>query len=100
MSVYNGSWLVQLIQGDQMGVDNRYSIQSYDGQKKTLDDLFNRFVGGDLDASTVQGCVALIREARQVLQAQRQANVGNPAVASTIGKELTPNGPFPRLIKK
>lgn len=83
-----------------MAIDKRYSIQSYGGQKKTLDDLFNRFIGGDIDSSTVQGCVALIREARQVLQAERSANIGNAAIATTTGAPLTPNGPFPRLIKK
>jgi len=79
-------------------MDKRFSIQSFDGQKKTLDVLFNQFVVGAVDHETIKGCVALIREARQVLQAERTMAMGNDAVGSS--RNLTPNGPFPRLIKK
>jgi hypothetical protein len=79
-------------------MDKRYSIKSFDGQKKALDSLFNQFLVGAVDHEKIKGCVALIREARQVLQAERTMAMGNDAV-STVGP-LTPNGPFPRLIKK
>ena len=80
-------------------MDNRFSIQSFDGQKKALDNLFNQFLVGAVDHDKIKGCVALIREARQVLQAERTMAIGNDAVSSAVGP-LTPNGPFPRLLKK
>ena len=83
-----------------MSLDKRYSIESFDGQKKALNNLFNEFVVGGVDAEVVKGCVALIREARQVLQAERTAALPNDAVSAVGSSSLTPNGPFPRLIKR
>ena len=80
-------------------LDKRYSIVSLKGQKMALDDIFNRFMSENMKMDKVKGAVMLIREARQVLQAEQSAKIGNDAVRTLQASSLTPNGPFPRLIK-
>ena len=78
--------------------DKRYSIQPLKGQKLALNQIFNDFMQEKMKMDKIKGAVMLIREARQVLQAEQSAKIGNDAVRS-LAPGLTPNGPFPRLIK-
>ena len=82
-----------------MAIDKRFSIETYAGQRKTLQDLLVRFLDEEIDHETVKGCTTLIREARMVIQAEATATktIVNPAMKGK--KDITPNGPFPRLIK-
>ena len=80
-----------------MAIDNRYSTKCGDVQ-----DLLTRFMVEDIDQEVVKGAVMLIREARMNLQAENSETKTtiNPAVSSIASAKLmTPNGPFPRLIK-
>jgi len=82
-----------------MAIDKRFSIETYVGQRKTLQDLLVKFLNEEIDHETVKGCTTLIREARMVIQAEAVEGKTkvNPGMKSK--KDLTPNGPFPRLIK-
>ena len=81
-------------------LDKRYSIETLDGQKKALSKIFTEFMNGDLDMTKVKGAVQLIREARQVIQTEQTMKIGNDAISSLNPSSLTPEGPFPRLIKR
>jgi len=81
-----------------MAIDKRFSIETYVGQRKTLQDLLVKFLNEEIDHETVKGCTTLIREARMVIQAEAvEGKTKVPVMKSK--KDLTPNGPFPRLIK-
>tara|TARA_R110000851_G_scaffold84037_1_gene183478 strand:+ start:9881 stop:10135 length:255 start_codon:yes stop_codon:yes gene_type:complete len=82
-----------------MAIDNRFSIETYTGQRKTLQDLLVRFLNEEIDHETVKGCTTLIREARMVIQAESVESKTRVNPAMKVKKDLTPNGPFPRLIK-
>ena len=82
-----------------MAIDNRFSIETYTGQRKTLQDLLVRFLNEEIDHETVKGCTTLIREARMVIQAESVESKTRVNPSMKVKKDLTPNGPFPRLIK-
>ena len=82
-----------------MAIDNRFSIETYTGQRKTLQDLLVRFLNEEIDHETVKGCTTLIRESRMVIQAESTAAKSNVNPVVKGKSHITPNGPFPRLIK-
>tara|TARA_B100000424_G_scaffold41837_1_gene28326 strand:- start:17959 stop:18213 length:255 start_codon:yes stop_codon:yes gene_type:complete len=82
-----------------MAIDKRYSIETYAGQKKTLQDLYEKFLSEQIDHDMVKGATTLIREARMVLQAESAEKKGQVNTVIKGKSEITPNGPFPRLIK-
>lgn len=83
-----------------MAIDERLNLQTFKGQRVAVQDLFIRFLGEEIDSDTVRGATTLIREARMILQAELTTTLKeNPAMKKTIAENITPNGPFPRLIK-
>tara|TARA_R100001443_G_scaffold8698_1_gene18122 strand:+ start:14725 stop:14979 length:255 start_codon:yes stop_codon:yes gene_type:complete len=82
-----------------MAIDKRISIETYAGQRKTLQNLLVQFLAEEIDHEVVKGATTLIREARMVIQAEAAANKGNVNTVVKGKGEITPNGPFPRLIK-
>lgn len=83
-----------------MAIDERLNLQTFKGQRVAVQDLFIRFLGEEIDSDTVRGATTLIREARMILQAElTTAMKENPAMKKKITENITPNGPFPRLIK-
>ena len=79
-------------------LDVRYAIDTYQGQKMALNDLMNKFMADDVEKDKIHGAVALIREARQVLMAERVARISNEALTVNVTPGVTSHGPFPRLI--
>jgi len=83
-----------------MAIDERLNLQTFRGQRIAVQDLFIKFLGEEIDSDTVRGATTLIREARMILQAElTTAMKENPAMKKKITENITPNGPFPRLIK-
>mgnify|MGYP003634670921 CR=1 FL=1 len=83
-----------------MAIDERLDLQTFKGQRTAVQDLFIKFLGAEIDAETVRGATGLIREARMILQTEltTEKPAANPAMKKPT-KSITPNGPFPRLIK-
>ena len=83
-----------------MAIDERLDLQTFRGQRKAVQDLFLKFLGEEINFETVRGATTLIREARMILQAEMTTTPKeNPAMKKKITDNITPNGPFPRLIK-
>tara|TARA_R110000824_G_scaffold35722_6_gene111703 strand:+ start:2622 stop:2879 length:258 start_codon:yes stop_codon:yes gene_type:complete len=83
-----------------MAIDKRLDLQTFKGQRTAVQDLFIKFIDAEIDADTVKGATTLIREARMILQAEMTTTPKeNPAMKKSITESITPNGPFPRLIK-
>ena len=49
-------------------IDKRLTLHTYEGQRSAVQDLFVKFLGEKLDSDSVKTCVALIREARMIVQ--------------------------------
>ena len=83
-----------------MAIDDRYSLHSFKGQRSAVQDLFIKYLQGEVDHEIIKGATTLIREARMILLAefQEEKRKTNPAMKPPK-KTTTPNGPFPRLIK-
>lgn len=83
----------------QQSIDERYSLQSYDGLLHATEDLFNRYMvpnRNPVDAEQIKSASILLREARGILDSRRRANP-KPAAAEDDKErtfDLTPNGPF------
>tara|TARA_Y100001963_G_scaffold142103_1_gene211162 strand:- start:126 stop:383 length:258 start_codon:yes stop_codon:yes gene_type:complete len=83
-----------------MAIDERLDLQTFKGQRTAVQDLFIKFLGAEIDSETVRGATTLIREARMILQAEMTTTPKeNPAMKKNMTESITPNGPFPRLIK-
>jgi|TARA_R100000458_G_C8239493_1_gene218961 hypothetical protein len=84
----------------KMAIDKRLDLQTFKGQRIAVQDLFIKFLGAEIDNETVRGATTLIREARMILQAELTTTPKeNPAMKKKVTDSITPNGPFPRLIK-
>lgn len=82
-------------------IDNRLSLQSYEGQRSAIQDLFLKLLSAEIETDTVKTAVALIREARMIVQAENDdARKNQNAAVSTTSQSsaVTPHGPFPKLI--
>lgn len=79
-------------------LDVRYAIDTYQGQKMALNDLLNKFMIDEVDKDKILGAVSLIREARQILSAERVERIANEAIAINVTPGVTSHGPFPRLL--
>lgn len=58
-------------------IDERYSLQTFDGLLKTTEDLFNRYLvpcANPIELEEVKGAAILLREARGILDSRRRAN--------------------------
>lgn len=83
-----------------MAIDDRYTLHTFQGQRSAVQDLFVKYIDGQVDHEVIKGATTLIREARMILQAELQEGKRrtNPATENKVTKP-SPNGPFPRLIK-
>ena len=82
-------------------IDKRLSLQTYEGQRSAVQDLFLRLLSEELETDTVKTAVALIREARMIVQAENDDARKNQNAAVDSVKQsspVTPHGPFPKLI--
>ena len=83
-------------------IDERLTLHTYEGQRPAVQDLFIKFLGEKLDSDSVKTCVALIREARMIVQAEnddkRKTIANDAATSSQMTSALPPNGPFPKLL--
>ena len=84
---------------NEFEIDVRYVIDTYQGQKLALNDLLNKFMRDQIPKDKIHGAVALIREARQILTAERVERLSNEALTVNITPGVTSHGPFPRLLK-
>lgn len=79
-------------------IDERYSLQSYDGLIKATEDLFNRYMipcSNAIDADQVKGAAVLLREARGILDSRRRANAAKvPDVEDKVEFNISAAGPF------
>ena len=83
-----------------MAIDERLSLNTYKGQRAAVQDLFQQYIGGEIDHEIVKGATTLIREARLILQAEKaEDKKATPVQVNSIKTKPTPHGPFPRLIK-
>ena len=82
-------------------IDKRLSLQTYEGQRSVIQDLFMKLLSEELQTDTVKTAVALIREARMIVQAENDDARKNQNAAVDTTKQpssVTPHGPFPKLI--
>lgn len=57
-------------------IDERYSLETYDGLLKATEDLFNRYIipcVNSIEIEEVKGAAILLREARGILDSKRRA---------------------------
>jgi len=82
-------------------IDGRLTLQTYEGQRSAIQDLFMKLLNEEIETDTVKTAVALIREARMIVQAEsddarKNQNAAVDSLKNTSA--VTPNGPFPKLI--
>lgn len=83
----------------QQAIDERYSLQTYDGLLHATEDLFNRYMvpcKNPVDVEQIKGASVLLREARGILDSRRRSNP-KPAASEEDEErsfDLTPTGPF------
>ncbi|QDP54544.1 MAG: hypothetical protein Unbinned2514contig1000_36 [Prokaryotic dsDNA virus sp.] len=77
-------------------IDERYSLQTYDGLLHATEDLFNRYMvpcRNPVDVDQIKGASVLLREARGILDSRRRSAPATPSVEKEK-IELTASGPF------
>ena len=81
-------------------VDERYSLQPYDGLLMATEDLFNRYLLPSMNPVSleeIKGASTLLREARGILDSRRRNEValrGKVADDAKHDFELNASGPF------
>ena len=82
-------------------IDKRLSLQTYEGQRSAIQDLFLKLLSEEIESDKIKVDVSLIREARMIVQAESDDARKNQNMAVDSTKQtssVTPNGPFPKLI--
>lgn len=82
-------------------IDKRLSLQTYEGQRSAIQDLFIKLLSEEIESDKIKVAVSLIREARMIVQAESDDARKNQNMAVETTKQtssVTPHGPFPKLI--
>ena len=79
-------------------IDERYSLETYDGLLKATEDLLNRYLlpcANFVEANQVKTVAVLLREARGILDSQRRANAAKVLDDDKKGDfQINAAGPF------